>query len=791
MCIDYRALNALTKRDGYPLPRIDDLLHNLGDARVFTKLDLQQGYHQILLEADAVEKTAFSVPEPIQGSAHFEWLVMPFGLVNAPPFFQRVMDRCFQDFGQEVRIYMDDLLVPSTSLDTHVKKLRQVYEVLRRHNLRVKKPKCVFARPEVEFLGHVLQAGGISVAPDKIQALQRWKGPLVSVKQVRQFVGGASYYRAFVDHFAEKVAPLTRMTKKNAVVVWSDEAQQALDTIVHCLTHAPVLQTRQAARKDRITTDASAVGMGAVFEQYDEDKKVWQPCAYWSRQFTAAQCKYAPTNREWLAIVEAVTHVWRHWLQGRRFEVRTDHAPLKEMLRKPSPDRTPMQMRWYLALAPYDIDLTIIRGRDNAVADALSRTPVFGAAAVQIVPHEPQISLKLLQVAAKTDLAYRELVKKAEEDGSVEAKRQRWKVEDGLLHNEQQQVWIPSQQLIKNLLLSEEHDPPFAGHRGADETTKRTLRKWWWPGIQADAERYVKFCDRCQHNSTTRLPPPAPPQFISASRPGQVLTLDFLSGLEPALGTGHTSVLVVTDRFSRMVWFAACPDHLNAADTIHLLLTHVIARQGLPQLIISDRGTQFESTLWMGVWERLGSRVALAASKHPQTDGATERANRTLLTTIRKHLLRQKDKWERYLPLYEMAVNAATNATTRRAPFEVALGRMPDLPVMFLHRQLASPSPKLPQSAYIQQLQDAMHEIWQEVRIALSNAHDKLNQHEPANDANDYQPGDEVLLRWHPLPGQLGAPKQQDTWGGPFLVEERVAPGAYRLKGLPKGTPTV
>ena len=791
MCIDYRALNSVTKRDAYPLPRPDDLLHDLSDARIFSKLDLQQGYHQILVAADSIEKTAFTVPEPIQGSAHFEWCVLPFGLVNAPPFFQRIMDQCFQDFGREIRVYMDDVLVPSASLSDHVSLLRRVLRTLRQNALKAKRSKCVFAATSIQFLGHELKEGGIAVAEDKVAVLQRWRGPFVNVKQVRQFVGATSYYRSFIPGYAAMAMPLTRMTRKNAVVVWSVDAQQAVDRILHALATAPVLASHAHDRNDRITTDASAVGLGAVFEQQNPTTKCWHPCSFWSRQLNAAQRNYAPTNREWLAVVEAVTRVWRHWVQGRPFELRTDHAPLKDMLCKPSPDRTPLQMRWYLALAPYDFHLIVIRGKENAVADALSRSPMYGTHATQVSEAPLCISLRMLQIAAKVDTRYAQALREAREHGTTTQHHHQWHEEEGLLVNETQHVWVPAHDLLRAMILSEEHEPPYAGHRGAQETVTRMRRRWWWPNMKEAAEQYVLLCDRCQHNSARSTAIDVPPQTIIANTPGSIITLDFMSGLAPADPTTHTALLAITDRFTRMVWLIGCPDHLPAEKTVQLLLQHVVARYGLPQLIISDRGPQFESTLWTVLWERFGSRVALAASKHPQTDGATERTNRTVLQAMRKHLLRHKQLWERYLPLYEMAINAATNATTHRAPFEVMLGRLPEVPVAMLHHRITKPLKPTTQGQFINHLQEEMHKIWVEVRTAVLAHADKANNFEPASEADQLQPGDEVLLRWHPLPGQEGPLKQQDKWGGPFLVKEQVAPGSYRLRGLPKGTPEV
>ena len=241
------------------------------------------------------------------------------------------------------------------------------------------------------------------------------------MKQVRQFVGMASYYRAFVPNFAALVAPLTALTKKNALVVWTEETEEAVRQVVERLVTAPVLQLRRDEWEARVTTDASVVGMGGVFEQQDPTTGAWRPCAFWSRQLNRAQQAYSPTNREWLAVVEAVARVWRHWLQGRRFIVCTDHAPLRELLVKSNNEHTSLQQRWFVALSAFDFSIQIIRGKHNVVADALSRTPQFVTAAISISAETPRVSLRLLQAAAKLDGEYQKRVSEAEQEGVVTA----------------------------------------------------------------------------------------------------------------------------------------------------------------------------------------------------------------------------------------------------------------------------------------------------------------------------------------------------------------------------------
>ena len=306
-CVDFRNLNAVTVRDSFPLPRIDDLLHKVGQAKVFSKMDMQSGFHQVPMEEISIETTAFSLPEAVEGSAHYEWIVMPFGLMNAPSTFQRLISKVLVGCESFTAAYIDDVLVFSKDSNEHKQHLDKVLRCLSRHNLRVKLKKCSFFKSEMPFLGHVLSEGKVSVEPEKVEALQRWKRPLTTIKQVRQFLGLASYYRMFVPGFATLVAPLTHMTRKDARVVWTAEAQDAVEKVVAALQQAPSLFVWNSQRKARVTTDASLVGVGALLEQLDPTDSQWKPVAYWSRKLLPPQTRYHATDREWLAVVMAVS----------------------------------------------------------------------------------------------------------------------------------------------------------------------------------------------------------------------------------------------------------------------------------------------------------------------------------------------------------------------------------------------------------------------------------------------------------------------------------------------------
>ena len=738
-CVDFRNLNAVTVRDSFPLPRIDDLLHKVGQAQVFSKMDMQSGFHQVPMEELSIETTAFSLPEAVEGSAHFEWKVMPFGLMNAPSTFQRLISRVLVGCEPFTAAYIDDVLVFSKDLDEHKSHLRAVLECLARHNLRVKLKKCSFFKEEMPFLGHVLQKGSVRVEPDKVAALQKWRSPLTTVKQVRQFLGLASYYRMFVPNFATLVAPLTHMTRKDARVLWSPQAQDAVNRVIEALQHAPSLVVWNPSRKARVTTDASLVGVGALLEQFDDSDSQWKPVAYWSRKLLPPQTRYHATDREWLAVVMAVTQTWWFWLRDRDFVLRTDHAPLKSLLQTPSPHLSHRQSRWVEKMQPYRFEFVYLKGEANKVADALSRTPEFECSAIEIHAAD-QLNASDFVEAARRDSTY-----STPPSGSA----QRWRKEGNLWitgSSSERCIWVPRDTSLRMKLISECHETPMMGHLGVKKTYARLSLRYRWEGMKKDVEEFVRTCDPCQR-AADKPAEDLSVHTIVARHPWEVVTIDFLCGFAPAKTTKHTSVVVITDKFTRQIHLRSCPLNPSAKETVQYFLEMVVARHGLPRLIISDRGSQFESVLWIGILGALGTRAALASTHHPQTNGATERANRTLLQMIRKFVMNDHDEWASHLPLFEFAYNSATHSTTGVAPFVAETARMPMMPLSMLLPESDLPEPPRLVRQHVHDLATKLREIR---RAILAKDETAVEARNPIPMGSDelwtLLPGDEVLV---------------------------------------------
>jgi len=349
-CIDFRRVNDVTHRDAYPLPQVTATLDKLRGARYLSTLDLENGYWQVPLTPESRPITAFTVP----GKGLFHFRVIPFGLHSAPATFQRLLDTV-------------DIIVISRTFSEHIELLAETFRRLREAHLRLNPEKCKFCVEQLKYLGHVVGRDGIRTDPEKVSAVAEWSEP-TTIKQIRQFLGMASWYRRFIGNFSTIAAPLTQLTRKNAQWKWGDEETIAFRALKERLISAPVLACPDFTRRFFLQTDASSTGLGAVLTQrYEESDRV---IAYASRTLNAAERNYSATELECLAVIWSIRRM-RNYLEGYDFTVITDHQALKWLRKIDSP--TGCLGRWALELQQYNLEVQYRRGTLNRVANALSR----------------------------------------------------------------------------------------------------------------------------------------------------------------------------------------------------------------------------------------------------------------------------------------------------------------------------------------------------------------------------------------------------------------------------------
>jgi hypothetical protein len=361
LCVDYRKLNEVTIKNKYPLPKIEDLFDQLNGAKVFSKIDLRTGYHQLKVQESDIPKTAFTTRYGL-----FEYTIMSFGLTNAPAYFMNLMNKVFMKFLDKfVVVFIDDILVYSKTEEEHAEHLRLVLGTLREHQLYAKFSKCEFWLKEVGFLGHVLSAGGVSIDPSKITSIMERKAP-TNPTEVRAFLGLAGYYRKFVEGFSSIARPLTQLLKKDKKFEWTEKCEQSFQELKKRLVSAPILTMPDITKSFDVYCDASKLGLGSVLMQ---DGKV---IAYLSRQLRPHEMNYPTHDLELAAVVHALK-TWRHYLMGNRCEVYTDHKSLKYIFSQK--ELNMRQRRWIEIIKDYDLGIHYHPGKANVVADALSREP--------------------------------------------------------------------------------------------------------------------------------------------------------------------------------------------------------------------------------------------------------------------------------------------------------------------------------------------------------------------------------------------------------------------------------
>ncbi|KAK3570234.1 hypothetical protein QTP86_017146 [Hemibagrus guttatus] len=451
-CIDYRGLNAVTDRYPYLLPLVPAALEQLRGARVFTKLDLRSAYNLVRIREGDEWKTAFHMTH-----GHYKYCVMPFGLTNAPAVFQALINEVFRDLlGRGVIAYIDDILVYSTSMEKHVRQVREVLARLQQHYLYVKLEKCEFHRPMVTFLGYMISHQGVEMDMVKVRAVMEWHAPSM-VRELR-FLGFAKFYRRFIRNYS---------------------------SLKERFTTAPILRHPDPELPFVVEVDASCSGLGAVLSQRHGEPGKLHPCTFYSRRLTVAERNYDVGNQELLAI-KAALEEWRHWLEGARhpFQILTDHRNLEYLRAK---RLNPRQSQWAIFFTRFVFTVTYLPGSKNGKADALSRQFKMANS-----PGKPELILPATAILAPVHWDLMEEIRRAHTD------------EPPPTSCPPDRTFVP--QLFRQQVMWWVHEAPSSGHLGIHHLTQLTHRQFWWPSLGSDVEELpTSACPRTSCQFTSRV----------------------------------------------------------------------------------------------------------------------------------------------------------------------------------------------------------------------------------------------------------------------------------------------
>jgi predicted aspartyl protease len=707
-CVDYRKLNDLTRKEAYPLPRIDTCLESLGGSCYFSTLDLRAGYWQTELDPRDADKTAF-----ITRSGQYRFTVLSMGLANAPSQFQRLMDLVLSGMlWDSCLVYLDDIIVYSVTFEQHLERLAAVFDRLSAANLKVKASKCQLFREEVHFLGHVISRSGIAADPEKVKVVASWPRPR-DLHEVRSFLGLASYYRRFISGFADIACPLHQLTAKGQPFVWEAAQEKSFQDLKERLVSAPVLASPQDGDEYVLDTDASLSGLGAVLQQRQDG--TIRVIAYASRTLSRAERNYSTTRRELLAVIFGFKQ-FRQFLLGRHFLLRVDHSALT-YLRK-TKDLMGQAARWLDYIEEYDFSIVHRSGSSHGNCDALSRRPSEES---ETTPKQTGISEayccrvqkpETIPPTPTTDLTSSTIAAMQAQDSAIEplltvirngGQRPAWgdiqsfpeetrilwtqfaslRFEDNILYRQYHradgsvshlQIVMPTS--LRQTFLEQLHcsgGNVATTHLGVRKTQAHVQQRAYWPSWRTDTERFCHRCPVCQTVQHGAAPRHGNMRTYEANGAGDRLHID-LTGPHPVSRQGHVYIFTAIDAYTR--YLVAVPLRNKSAVTVaNALVEHVFLPHGAYRSIVSDQGREFCNEVLDEVTRLLGVEKLRTSAYRASANGRVERVHRTMNALLSKVVSENQRDWAERLPMVIAAYNAAHHETTEYSPYYLMFGR--------------------------------------------------------------------------------------------------------------------
>lgn len=779
-CVDYRELNKVTRKDAYPLPRMDSILDKLHEAVYLTTLDMSAAYHQIMLEENSRHFTAFVV----EGKGLFQFKRMPYGLCNAPATFQRMMDRLIgPELEPHAFAYLDDIIIVNRTFNEHLEWIEKIMTIIREAGLILNFEKSEFCREEVRYLGFLVNRDGLRPDPEKLRPILEYPRPR-NAKELRRFNGMVNWYHRHLKNIASAAGPLNKATSKTIDWNWTEIEEAAFQAVKREIENAAILTFPNYERPFVVYTDASGTGIGAVLTQQTTDAETLIACA--SRVMTGPETRYTVTEKECLAVVWAVRK-FRPYLEGYSFTVVTDHSSLRWLhnLRDP----VGRLARWAFELSGYKMEIVHRKGTENEAADALSR--MFDDDDVE----------NSEQVNSRVEIA--EIDWYEERRRAIERNPRgfpEWRLENRALYfyrpdaikestGEDPDAWklvVPSEDCER--VLEQAHDSEQAGHAGVERTYRRLATFYYWPGMYRDVKRYVGRCTTCAMHKPDQMKPMGTMKPKVVHLPWDVVAADTM-GPYPRSKTGNKYLIVFEDLFTR--WVECVPVAAATGKTIaEAFRARVICRWGTPRVFLTDNGTEFVNQTIKGLTDEFGIERMTTPPYHAQAN-PVERVNRNLKIMIASYISADHREWDLRIAEFQFAYNTAVHSSLGVSPAFLNLGREPR-PAQHLRRMLERDvAPNAPERekwvARMSKLVEMRDLVTQKIREASEKQAKYYNRHR--RDVT-FHVGDRVYRRFRTLSKAVDnkTAKFVKRFTGPYEVTKIISPSVVELSS-PNGQP--
>lgn len=685
LCLDARNLNKIIIPDRESTRPMDEILSKFNGCKCLSSLDLSSGYWQVPLDKESRKYTAF-----LFKNINYQFKVLPFGINNSVAIFNKCLNKVLgKGFESFMTLYVDDILVTSKSFDDHIKHLSLVFDKLLGAGMTIKASKSEFMKEKITYLGHVISTEHISINPNKMEIISNFPEPKCK-KDLQSFLGLCNFFRKFIKHFSNATSGLSHLLKKHVKWKWGEDERKQFQIVKESFVQAVELRHPDFSKEFYITCDASGIAVGAHLCQYNDEGDA-EVIMFASRKLNDAETRYTITELELLAIVFACRK-FRTFILGHSVTLKTDHKAL--MFLNNGKFLSNRLMRWMLYLQEYNLTIEYCPGKDNVVADVLSRYPVVSDSINKRL--KEQTIVEMNKVKIETEEAVRNVFKNM---SNLQSKNSRLdKVRISMLRDDEQGQRLNRFYVINNGVLFYRSNPDKEewrvcipeeycsllirdfhariGHFGSYKTYKVIRSLCDFPNMKRLVSRYVTACDLCQKAKINNQPSKGAMRNVIANEPLELLSVDLFGPLPRGRG-GVETIFVVLDVFTKFVKLYPVK-RATTKVLLNKILDDYVVKIGKPGTILSDHGSQFASHIWKGKLEESNIRVKYSAVYHPQSN-QVERVMRELGRMFRTYCHENHTSWANYIGDVEYWINCAVHDSTGVTPFELVMGKKPEM----------------------------------------------------------------------------------------------------------------